>query len=96
MERNIALIGAGNWGKNHLRNLSELGILHSVLDIDDQILRQRGKDYPDLCFLKNENKILYNSSIKAVIIATPVESHYKLAKKYLLKVFQSSLWKEVK
>jgi UDP-2-acetamido-3-amino-2,3-dideoxy-glucuronate N-acetyltransferase len=83
MERNIALIGAGNWGKNHLRNLSELGVLHSVLDIDDQILRQLENDYPDLCFLKDENKILNNSSIKAVIVATPVELHYKLAKNYL-------------
>ncbi len=84
MNKNIALIGVGYWGKNHLRNLSNMGVLHSVFDIDDRILAERSNDYPDINYLKDENKILNNPEIEAVVIAAPAELHHKLTKKYLL------------
>ncbi len=84
MCKNIALIGAGYWGKNHLRNLANLGVLHSVLEVDDKILKERSNDYPDINYVKDENKIANNPDIAAVVIAAPAELHYKLTKKYLL------------
>ena len=82
--KNIALIGAGYWGKNHLRNLLNLGVLHSVLDTDDSIIEERSRQYPDVKYVKDERALLDNPDISAVVIATPAEHHYKLAKKYLL------------
>ena len=84
MKKNIALIGAGNWGKNHLRNLQNIGVLHSVLETSKQIIEQRQKDFPDVLFLKDEKQIIDNPEIKGVVIAAPAELHYKLSKKYLL------------
>jgi len=31
-ERNIALIGAGYWGKNLVRNFHQLGVLKTICD----------------------------------------------------------------
>ncbi len=84
MEKNIALIGAGNWGKNHLRNLNNIGVLHSVFEPSQQILEQRKIDFPEVLFVDDEKNIVDNPDIKAVVIAAPAELHYKLAKKYLL------------
>ena len=84
MKKNVALIGAGYWGKNHLRNLSNLGALHTVFDNNDEILRERAKDYPEINYVRDENKIINNPEINAVVIAAPAELHYQLTKKYLL------------
>ncbi|MEN8155298.1 MAG: Gfo/Idh/MocA family oxidoreductase, partial [Acidobacteriota bacterium] len=84
MGKNIALIGAGNWGKNHLRNLYNLGALHSVLELSNEIIEIRKKDYADIPFTQDEKDILDNEEIKGVVIAAPAHLHFKLAKKYLL------------
>ncbi len=44
----IGLIGLGHWGKNLLRNLYELEVLHSACDTDADILEQRKKQFPDV------------------------------------------------
>ncbi len=84
MKKNIALVGAGNWGKNHLRNLHNIGVLHSVFEPSKKITQQRKKDFPDVLFINDENQILDNPEIKGVVIAAPAELHYELTKKYLL------------
>ncbi len=84
MKKNVALIGAGYWGKNHLRNLFNLGVLHSVFDVNDKIIKERSNDFPDVNYVKDEDKILNNREIEAVVIAIPAELHYTSTKKYLL------------
>lgn len=34
-----AVIGCGYWGKNLVRNFAELGILHTICDVDPQNLK---------------------------------------------------------
>ncbi len=82
--KNIGLIGAGNWGKNHLRNLNNLGVLCCVLETSDKITKQRKSEFPDVKFVKDDKFILENPNIKGVVIAAPAEMHYELTKKYLL------------
>jgi len=84
MEKNIALIGAGYWGKNHLKNLYKLGALHSVVDADDEILAERARDYPDVNYIRDDGEIMENGDVKGVVIAAPARLHYDLAKRYLL------------
>jgi UDP-2-acetamido-3-amino-2,3-dideoxy-glucuronate N-acetyltransferase len=81
--KNIALIGAGYWGKNHLRNLSQLDVLHSVLETNDEVIAEREKDFPDVDFVKDEKVILQDPAIKAVVIATPAETHGSLVKRFI-------------
>jgi len=82
--KNIALIGAGYWGKNHLRNLYNLEVLHSVLDTSELVIAEMAKQYPDVQCVREEKSIIENTDVKAVVIAAPAEDHYRLVKKYLL------------
>jgi UDP-2-acetamido-3-amino-2,3-dideoxy-glucuronate N-acetyltransferase len=84
MKQNIALIGAGNWGKNHLRNLREMGALHSVMDTESAALEARKKDFPDVKYTTELNDILDNADVKGVVIAASAAMHLELAKKCLL------------
>ena len=37
MKKNIAVVGCGHWGKNLVRNFSELGALFSICDPNSEI-----------------------------------------------------------
>ena len=84
MKRNIALIGAGHWGKNHLKNLYQLGLLNTVLEPSENIINQRKRDFPGVSYTGDESFILNNPEIKGVVIAAPAALHFSLAKKYLI------------
>jgi UDP-2-acetamido-3-amino-2,3-dideoxy-glucuronate N-acetyltransferase len=82
--KQVGLIGAGAWGKNHLRNLHNLGVLNSVLESSDDISKLREKEYPDVDFVNDLDAFLKTDDLKAVVIAAPAELHYELSKKCLL------------
>jgi UDP-2-acetamido-3-amino-2,3-dideoxy-glucuronate N-acetyltransferase len=83
VKKNIALIGAGHWGRNHLRTLNRLGVLHSVLEVDDEIIKECREDFPDVTYINNEADILEDPGVKAVVIAVPAKQHFDLTGKYL-------------
>jgi UDP-2-acetamido-3-amino-2,3-dideoxy-glucuronate N-acetyltransferase len=83
MEKNIALIGAGYWGKNHLNNLHRLNRLHSVLELNEEITRALKQEFPDVVFATKDSDILENPGVKAVVIAAPAARHFELTKKYM-------------
>lgn len=83
-QKHIGLIGAGAWGKNHLRNLYKLGVLNCVMETSSDIARKHKEEYPDLEFVKKLDDLLNRKEIKGVVIAAPAELHYELAKKALL------------
>lgn len=83
MKKDIALIGAGYWGKNLLRNLNELGVLHTVCDMNPEIINERKSQYPEVKFTTSPDVIFKNPEIKAVVIATPAVTHYEMVKKAL-------------
>ena len=80
---NIGLIGVGDWGKNHLRVFDKLGVLKIICDLDKKVLEERKKEYPNLQITPDFLDILGDKDVKAVVIATPAISHYKLTKKML-------------
>jgi UDP-2-acetamido-3-amino-2,3-dideoxy-glucuronate N-acetyltransferase len=84
LKKNIALIGAGNWGKNHLRELHRLGVLQKVIDPSSSIIAEREKEFPDIHFVTDDKQVIDDPGIRAVVIAAPAELHYKLTKKCLL------------
>jgi len=79
----IGLIGLGYWGKNILRNLSDLNVLNTACDTNPKTIEERKKDFPSLNFSSSFNEILSNSAINAVAIATPAATHYELTKRAL-------------
>ena len=80
----IAHIGLGYWGKNILRNLHELGVLHTACDTDPGIVAERKKQFPDVRYTASFQDIMGDPDIKAITIAAPAVTHYRLAKEALL------------
>lgn len=81
---NTALIGCGYWGKNLIRVFNQFGVLKIICDLDKKVLNERKREYSNLQITTDFSEILNDKSIKAVIISTPVTTHYRLAKKVLL------------
>lgn len=83
-KRCVALVGAGYWGKNILRNLVNLQVLHTVCDTDEEVLESIKKDYPEVPCTALLEDVLSNPEIQALAIATPAKTHYEIAKRALL------------
>jgi len=83
MNRTIALIGAGYWGKNHLKNLEKMGVLHSVFEPSGNMVLKRKKDFPGVTYVDDESHILNNPEIEGVVIAVPASLHFEMARRYL-------------
>jgi len=83
--RSTALIGLGYWGKNILRNLHELGVLHTACDADASVVEERKKEFPDVTYRTSFQDVLEDPEIQAVAIATPVATHYRCVREALLK-----------
>jgi len=79
----VAVIGSGYWGKNLVRNYHKLGALKLICDKNETLLAQFKKQYPDvdICFALND--VLSRKNIKGVVIATPAETHFTLAREAL-------------
>ncbi len=71
-------------GKNLLRNLYELNVLHSVCDCSSEIIEERKKTFLSVNYTQNFDELISNSEIRAIVIATPTVTHYELAKKAIL------------
>lgn len=80
----IGLIGLGYWGKNILRSIHELGILHTACDSNQDILYERKEQFPLVNYTASYADILNNPDITAIAIASPAITHYEYVKKALL------------
>lgn len=80
---NIAVVGAGYWGKNHVRNFAELGALTHVCDSNCDTLGRFLEQYPQMVCTDSFDEILRIPDIHGVVIATPAATHYELTEKAL-------------
>ncbi len=83
-QKNIAVVGCGYWGKNLVRNFAELGALHTICDASPEALEQIALQYPYVHRETSFEAVLANNEVAAVVIASPVATHYSLAKQALL------------
>jgi UDP-2-acetamido-3-amino-2,3-dideoxy-glucuronate N-acetyltransferase len=82
--KKIAVVGAGYWGKNLVRNFASLGSLSVLCDLDEKNLNESKKTYPGLRTTTSLPDILSDDSIDAVVISTPAEMHYQMVRDCLL------------
>ncbi len=80
----VGLIGAGAWGKNHLRVWHELGVLACVCETDESRSARLRDSYPNLQITTILKELTHDPQIQGVVIATPAETHFRLAKECLL------------
>ena len=80
----VAVIGAGAWGRNLVRNYHQLGVLHMVCDADEAVLAQLEKQYPLARPCLAYADVLSDPAVRGVVISTPAETHFRLAREALL------------
>jgi len=81
----IGVIGYGYWGPNLVRNFTELDgtEIKWCADKRTERLALVKKRYPSINVTEGADEIFSDSEVNAVVIATPVSTHYSLAKQAL-------------
>lgn len=82
----LSVIGCGRWGPNFIRifhRLSGVSLKYACDLNPHRLLHIRGL-YPCLITTPDYRQILKDKAVDAVVIATPTNTHYRLAKEFLL------------
>jgi UDP-2-acetamido-3-amino-2,3-dideoxy-glucuronate N-acetyltransferase len=79
----VAVVGAGYWGKNLVRNFEGIGVLGTICDSQKETLDMFSERYPEVPVTSSFRSVLEDASVTAVAIATPAETHYQVVKEAL-------------
>src|SRR5688572_30502885 len=81
----IGLIGYGYWGPNLLRNMAASAGARPVMvaDMDQRRLDKAKAAYPAIRTTTSADELIKDPEVDAVSIATPVDTHFALAKAVL-------------
>ena len=82
---NIGVIGAGYWGPNLVRNFNAQPDCKVVIVADAKADRREfiAAHYPGIDTVADGNALLNDTRVDAVVIATPVGTHFDLARRAL-------------
>ena len=79
----VGLAGLGYWGPNLARNFDELAELTWLCDLSQENRKRFASRFPDARMTGDFDELLADETVEAVIVATPVVTHYELAKRAL-------------
>jgi predicted dehydrogenase len=81
----VAVIGCGHWGPNHIRNFAGHpgADVVSCADLDPSRLQLVRNLFPSVETTDDVQQILADPRVQAVIIATPTATHFELTKRAL-------------
>jgi predicted dehydrogenase len=79
----VGVVGLNYWGPNLVRNFDELAQLTWLCDVDVERLTRLGARHPTARTTAQHREMLDDPELDAVVIATPVPTHYELAKEAL-------------
>ena len=83
----VAVVGVGYWGPAIVRNVAGLSEAHLAYLVDQQLPRAKGvasRMAPGTACTSDYDAVLADPAVHAVIIATPVRTHFQLAEAALL------------
>lgn len=83
--RDVALVGAGYWGKNLARVLHAAGRLRVICDASRESLASYEDEYLGIAKTPDVASVMTDAGIDKVVIAAPASLHYELAKAALLE-----------
>jgi predicted dehydrogenase len=79
----VGQAGLGYWGKNLVRNFDELAELRWLVDATPEVREQFARRYPNARVTGSFDDLCADPTLDAIVIATPVPTHYALAKQAL-------------
>jgi UDP-2-acetamido-3-amino-2,3-dideoxy-glucuronate N-acetyltransferase len=75
----LAVVGSGYWGKNLVRNFAALGALAAIVEVDPAARAVQAAAHPAADATGDLDAVLARRDIDAVAIATPAETHGRIA-----------------
>jgi len=81
----IAVVGCGYWGPNLIRNVQSLPNcqVNYICDTDPKRLDHMKSLYPDINTTTSFDDVIHDDRVEAIMIATPVTTHFELGQKSL-------------
>jgi predicted dehydrogenase len=79
----VGVVGLNYWGPNLVRNFDDLAELTWLCDLDEDLRTRLGARYPHAKVTSEYRDLLEDDALDALVIATPVPTHYALAKQAL-------------
>lgn len=80
----IAIVGIGYWGKNLLRVFSRIATVSTCVHTGSPSNREWiEKNHPTVKLTTSLSEVLENPDIQAIVVATPIETHYDIVEKAL-------------
>jgi predicted dehydrogenase len=79
----VGLAGLGYWGPNLARNFDELADLAWLCDLSEEHRERFAGRYPNARMTADFDEMVADDSLEAVVVATPVVTHFELAKRAL-------------
>ncbi len=79
----VGVVGLNYWGPNLVRNFDDLADLRWLCDLDEELLAKLSARYPNAKATTDLGDLLADGELDAVVVATPVPTHYALAKQAL-------------
>lgn len=80
----VVVVGAGGWGKNHVRTFHSLGVLRAICDRDPAVLDRHAASCPGVRLGTSLEPLLDDPAIGAAVVATDAPSHAEVAKQLLV------------
>ena len=81
-KKKTAVVGAGWFGRAHIRNFNDLSELVGICDTNETKLKQMTEQYEEINTYKNIDDLIKNEEIDAVSIVTQPKQIPKIAKKF--------------
>ena len=83
--RGVAVIGLGYWGPNWVRNFQQGQFARRIVacDLDETRRKHVSQLYSDLETTSRFEDVLTDPDIEGIVVATPVSTHYKMARRAL-------------
>ena len=78
MNKKVCVVGAGQWGKNHIRTLNDLGFLGGVVEANAETRKELSEIYPDIKIFASVKEAI-KDNFDGFTVATPAETHFQIA-----------------
>jgi len=78
LSKKICVVGGGNWGRNHIRTLRELGNLAGIVEPHLETREQLKSENPKIQVFDDINNAV-GKSFDGFVVATPANTHYEIA-----------------
>ena len=79
----LGVAGLGHWGPNLARNFDDLADLAWLCDLSPDLLERYAARYPSARTTDRFDDLLEDESLQAIVVATPVPTHYDLSRRAL-------------